>query len=81
VIQSIFNNYKDPHTNKIEINGLQKFFDDIGVDPVDPLALLISKYMNAETMGMYSFEEFEAGFKNIGVGSIDEFKKKVPSLR
>lgn len=48
---------------------------------MDPLALVISKYMNAETMGKYSYSEFETGFKNLNVNSIDEFKKKLPQLR
>lgn len=45
---------------------------------MDPLALVISKYMNAETMGKYSYSEFETGFKNLNVNSIEEFKKKLP---
>lgn len=30
---------------------------------MDPVTLLISKYMNAETMGFYTYEEFETGLK------------------
>ena len=62
------------------MDGLQKFFNDIGVEPVDPVTLLISKYMQAKTMGFYTWEEFECGFKSLGAQSIAEFKQKLPSL-
>jgi hypothetical protein len=34
---------------------------------MDIVTLLISKYMGAKTMGVYSQEEFETGFKALGV--------------
>jgi DCN1-like protein 1/2 len=50
------------------------------VDPMDIVTLVISKHMGAETMGEYSFEEFDKGFKDLGVQSINELKGKLPSL-
>lgn len=79
-IQQLFNTYKDPSTNKIEIDGMQKFFEDLNVDPMDIVTLLISKHMKAQTMGTYSWEEFECGFKTMQVSSIQDLKSKLPSL-
>jgi hypothetical protein len=39
--------------------GIQKFFKDLGVDPMELLALQISKYMEAVNMGEYTLKEFE----------------------
>ena len=47
---------------------------------MDPVTLVISKYMQAECMGVYTFEEFERGFKALGVTSIQELKNKLHSL-
>ena len=44
-IQDLFANYKDASTNKMEAEGIEKFFNDLGVDPMDLVTLLISKYM------------------------------------
>lgn len=77
----IFDQYKNKNSNKIESDGIQRFYDDIGVDPMDIITLLISKYMNAETMGIYTFEELDNGFKALGVTSMDELRKRVPNLR
>ena len=79
-IEQLFASYKDASTNKIEVEGIQKFYDDLGVDPMNVVTLILSKHMQAETMGFYTFEEFERGFKALGVTSIPELKNKLPSL-
>lgn len=45
---------------------------------MNPVTLVISRHMSAETMGIYTFEEFEKGFKALGVQSIAELKSKLP---
>lgn len=62
----------------MEIEGISKFFVDIGVNPVDSVTLVISKYMNAETIGIYTKDEFERGFREMGCRNIEELKKMVP---
>ena len=69
-IEQFFNAYKHAQTSKIEIDGVQKFFEDMGVDPMDIVTLLISYHMKAQTMGEYSFDEFDCGCKTMGVQSI-----------
>jgi hypothetical protein len=62
------------------MDGMEKFFKDLGVDPMDPVTLQLSKYMQANTMGVYTLDEFETGFRALGVSSISELKKKLPTL-
>ena len=64
----------------MEAEGIQKFFGDLGVDPMDVITLHISKYMKAETMGVYSFAEFECGFKTLGCQTISDLKAKLSQL-
>lgn len=33
---------------------------------MDPVTLLVSMYMKAETMGFYTYQEFEHGLKALG---------------
>ena len=54
-LQQIFSQYKDGGSGKIEVEGLEKFFGDLGLDPSSPLSIVLSKYMKASTMGEYTF--------------------------
>jgi hypothetical protein len=47
-IVQTFNKYKDGTSGNIEVEGMQKFFEDAGIrDPSDIVTLLISSKMNA----------------------------------
>lgn len=66
----------------MEVEGITQFFTDLGVDAQsDIITLLLSYYMGATTMGTYSFEEFNTGLTKLGVGSVEELKKKIPQLQ
>jgi hypothetical protein len=54
-IVSTFNKYKDESTGNIEVEGMQKFFEDSGIrDPSDIVTILISSKMNALNMGTFT---------------------------
>jgi hypothetical protein len=64
----------------MEGEGIQKFFEDLGVDPMDPVTLLVSRYMKAETMGFYTQQEFETGMKALNCSTTQELKHMMPKL-
>jgi predicted peroxiredoxin len=77
--QQVFDKYKDKVTKKIEIEGLQEFFEDLGISgATDIITMYISFKMNAENMGVIKQEEFLAGFKAMGVSTMEDLKKRVP---
>lgn len=53
---------------EIDINeeGVSEFFNDLGVDQMDPVTLVISYYMEAKNMGEYTKTEFKQGFEKLG---------------
>jgi len=53
-VEQLFTNYMDKNTKKMEADGIERFFNDLGVDPMDLVTLQLSKYMQAETMGVYT---------------------------
>lgn len=80
-VQQTFDKYKDASTGNIEIEGLQKFFEDLGVNPAtDIITLYISFKMKATNMGVFTVAEFKEGFTQMGVSAIDELKRKLPQL-
>lgn len=65
----------------MEGDGIALFYNHLGVDAAsDPVTLLISYYMSAQTMGFYTLEEFQKGMTKLAVSSVEELKKKLPSL-
>mmetsp|Transcript_6970 Transcript_6970/g.14617 ORF Transcript_6970/g.14617 Transcript_6970/m.14617 type:complete len:186 (-) Transcript_6970:205-762(-) len=61
--------------------GIAKLCEDLGVDPTDPITLVISRYMGAAVMGEYTKEEFFRGFQRLNCDSVKALKKKLPALR
>ena len=49
----MFKSFVDEGSSNIEGEGVVKFYEAIGVDPMDPLTLYISLIMKAECMGEY----------------------------
>jgi DCN1-like protein 1/2 len=55
--------------------------DDLGIDPVDPVVLVIAYHFKAEVMGVFNQSEFIQGMKNLGCDSIQKLRNKLPELR
>jgi DCN1-like protein 1/2 len=78
-IMATFNKYKDSGSGNIEVEGMQKFFEDAGIrDPSDIVTILISSKMNAQNMGAYTQQEFRTGFQAMGVNTAEDLKRKIP---
>lgn len=50
----------------MDADGINQFLEDINVDPLDPVTLVISYYMEAKNMGEYTQTEFVSGFQKMG---------------
>ncbi|OMJ92129.1 hypothetical protein SteCoe_5117 [Stentor coeruleus] len=80
-LENAYNKYKNPSSGDIEIEGIQNFCTDLGIEPIDPVILVISKYFNATVMGIYKKEEFTQGMISLVCDSVDKLKSKLPVLR
>lgn len=78
-LESVFDDYKSGEY--IMADGINRFCDDLGITPMDPVILVISKYFNAETMGIYKKQEFIEGMQRLNVGSVQDLRAKLPVLR
>jgi hypothetical protein len=75
----VFDRYKDKGTGNIEIEGLQAFFGDLGIDAgSDIITMYISFKMNVANMGTITQAEFMAGFKAMGVSNMDDLRRRLP---
>ena len=83
-IDAMFNKYKvNDHgqNERIEAEGIIRLCQDLSLDPMDPVTLVLSMKMNADTMGQYTKEEFHRGMRVMGSDDIDKLKAKIPALR
>lgn len=80
-IAALFAKYADKGTGNIEADGIGRFCEDLGVDAMDVVTLVISHQMGAQTMGVYTKEEWVKGFRAMGAESIQGLKGKLHELR
>ena len=82
-LEALFTQYKGDNDEEdaIDAAGIERFCEDIEIDPMDPVILVISLKMSAASMGKYTREEFMGGMRKMGTDSIEKLKAKLPSLR
>ncbi|OUS43802.1 putative leucine zipper protein [Ostreococcus tauri] len=83
-ITAMFDSYKvqdNQEEERIEAEGIIRFLENLGVDPMDPVTLVLSMKMDAETMGKYTKEEFNRGMMMMECDSMDKLKEKIGALR
>lgn len=80
-LETLFAKFKHPTTPDIEIDGIERFCHELGIEPVDPVILVISKYFNAQVMGIYKKEEFIQGMSTLGCDTIEKLRNKLQVLR
>ena len=64
-IESLFKKFANGQI--MDDEGIEKFYNSIGVQATDPVTLLISYAMEAKTGGEYSAAEFKKGCQVINV--------------
>mmetsp|Transcript_730 Transcript_730/g.879 ORF Transcript_730/g.879 Transcript_730/m.879 type:complete len:254 (+) Transcript_730:137-898(+) len=81
-IETWFAPYQDEESNnKMLVDGISKFCEDLGIDPEDSVILVISEYMDAAHMLEYTKEEFINGMRKMGVDTVDGLRSKLDDLR
>jgi DCN1-like protein 1/2 len=68
-------------TTEIQDEGVEKFCEELGIDPEDAVILVISYYMKAENMCIYTEDEFNRGFGHLQCTDLKEMKGMIPQLR
>lgn len=80
-IAAIFDGYKEPDADSIQVTGVEQFCKDLGVDPADPIMLMICWTMRCETMCVFTRQEWSRGLTDLGCDSIEALKGAFPQLK
>jgi DCN1-like protein 1/2 len=80
-LDKAFLSLADPEEDdQITDEGVEKMCTDLGIDPEDPVVLVISWHMRAENMCVYTKEEFMRGMAQMQCKDLGKVKQKIPEL-
>lgn len=80
-LEQLYSRYKDPQDeNKIGIDGIQQFCDDLSLDPASISVLVIAWKFRAATQCEFSKKEFVDGMTELGCDSTERLKALLPRL-
>uniref|UniRef100_A0A8C2M5D5 DCN1-like protein n=1 Tax=Cricetulus griseus TaxID=10029 RepID=A0A8C2M5D5_CRIGR len=80
-LEQLYNRYKDPQDeNKIGIDGIQQFCDDLALDPASISVLIIAWKFRAATQCEFSKQEFMDSMTELGCDSIEKLKAQIPKM-
>lgn len=79
-ICTLFSKYKDDSEDAILADGMEKFCQDLGVDPTEFVVLLLAWKFNASQMCRFTRKEFVDGCKAVKADTIKGLQSKLPEL-
>ncbi|GLD52009.1 growth hormone-regulated TBC protein 1-A-like protein [Lates japonicus] len=80
-LEQLYNRYKDPQDeNKIGIDGIQQFCDDLSLDPASITVLVVAWKFRAATQCEFTKKEFLDGMTELGCDSPEKLKALLPRL-
>lgn len=79
-LTQLYEKYKDPHEDKMLVNGLAKFCEDIRLDPASFEVLLICWKFKAAVQCEFTRKEFFDGMTELGCDNLDALRRRLPSV-
>ena len=79
-IKALFEKYKDDGEDAILVNGMERFCQDLGVNPAEFSVLVLAWKFNASKMCRFTRLEFTEGCKLLKVDSVNAIKHKMVEL-
>jgi len=79
-LEQLFDKYKDDD-DQIGPNEMEKLCQDVGVDPEDPVMVVIAYHLKCKEMGYFQRDEFVKGFETLQCDTIDKIKMQIPRLK
>ncbi|KAK6172724.1 DCN1-like protein 4 [Patella vulgata] len=76
-----FHEYTSPDEDEISPEGMEKFCEDIGVEPENIVMLSLAWKLKANRMGYFTAEEWAKGMKDIQCDSTEKLQQKLDYLK
>ncbi len=79
-IEIMFEKYKDETEDSILVNGMERFCQDLGVNPAEFSVLVLAWKFNASKMCRFTKQEFVEGCKLLKVDNVNSIKHKMADI-
>ncbi|KAG7209614.1 hypothetical protein KM043_011268 [Ampulex compressa] len=79
-LNTLFDQYKDPHEDVILEDGIERLCDDLQLSPDEFKVLVLAWKLNAEQMCQFTRQEFVTGLKLMRVDSIRGIQARLPEV-
>lgn len=79
-LTQVFEKYKDADDDKMLVNGLAQFCEDLSLDPASFEVLLICWKFKTAVQCEFTRKEFIDGMTELGCDSLDALKRRLPSV-
>ena len=79
-IESMFEKYKDESEDAILVNGMERFCQDLGVNPAEFIVLVLAWKFNASKMCRFTRQEFYEGCKLLKADNVNSLKHKMADM-
>jgi len=80
-LEQMYNTYKDPDGDEINVEGTLKWCGDLGVDPEDVVLLPIAYELKSPSVGSFPRKPWIDGWRSLGCDSIPSMQSALPKLR
>jgi DCN1-like protein 4/5 len=78
-VDKLFDRYKEDE-NSMSIQGIERFCKDLNVDTESALVLVLAWHMKAQTMGIFTREEFKTGLTDLNADSLEKLKEQFKNM-
>lgn len=79
-LMTIFNKYRDTNTS-IGIDGTLQYLEDLGIEPEDVKALILSYFLESESMGSFRKDAFLRNWDGVGAVTVEDMAKYLQLLK
>lgn len=80
-IEHIHKTYQDPaDPERIDVDGVLKYLDDLGIEPEDPKSLTLAFFLEAPSMGVFTRTKFIGNWSKTSARSVAEMKQYIDNL-
>jgi len=81
-VGALFEKYKDADNgDQIGVDGIMQLCSDLGVEPTDPVMLMIAWQCRCGQMCVFTRQEWTQGMTEMGADSIEGLKEAFPELK
>jgi len=80
-LDAFFRKYKAPDDDFIRSEGIEELCADLKISGLDPVTLAMSYHCRADSMGVFTREEFTGGMQRLGCDDIGKLQAKLEELR